>query len=291
MADQPIPQTVKKDTSNNPLAAYFRQPKIYIRLPSEGKFYPQDALDSSVNGEYAVYAMTAKDELMFKTPDALMNGQATVEVIKSCIPAIKKPWFMPSIDVDAVLIAIRVATYGEKMEVGANCPACSHANDYHLNLVSYIENLAHFHYEDKIQIGPLTVYIKPYTYQEATKAALKSLEQQKIFAIVNDESLSDETKIEKFGESFVKLTELTVDIVANSIIRIDTPEGSVEDKSMILEFIQNSPKEVFSTINEHVTSMKDRIELKVNDVECGECGHKFDMPVTMDQASFFGKGS
>ena len=32
--------------------------------------------------------MTAKDEMMFKTPDALLNGQATVDVIQSCIPAI-----------------------------------------------------------------------------------------------------------------------------------------------------------------------------------------------------------
>jgi hypothetical protein len=35
--------------------------------------------------------MTAKDELMFKTPDALLNGQSTVEVVKSCIPAIQDP--------------------------------------------------------------------------------------------------------------------------------------------------------------------------------------------------------
>jgi hypothetical protein len=287
MAEQAIPQMPK----TNPLSAYFRQPKIYIRLPSGGKFYPPDALDVSVNNEYAVYAMTAKDELMFKTPDALMNGQATVEVIKSCVPAIKKPWAMPSIDVDAVLIAIRVATYGEKMEVAATCPSCSHVNDYHLNLVSYIESVSQFNYNDTIQIGPLTIHIKPYTYQEATKTALKSLEQQKIFQIVNDENMSDETKIEKFGESFVKLTELTVDVVANSVIQIDTPEGSVNDKAMILEFIQNSPKEVFSAINDHVTSMKDKIELKVNGVECGECSHKFDMPVTMDQTNFFVKGS
>ena len=29
------------------------------------------------------------DEITFKTPDALLNGQATVDVIQSCIPNIK----------------------------------------------------------------------------------------------------------------------------------------------------------------------------------------------------------
>jgi hypothetical protein len=106
------------------LSNWYRQPKIYIRLPSKGEYYAKDALDISTTGDYAVYAMTAKDELMFKTPDALLNGQSTVEVLKSCIPAIQDPWKMPSIDVDAALVAVRIATYGEKMEVSTNCPSC-----------------------------------------------------------------------------------------------------------------------------------------------------------------------
>lgn len=281
----------KQVAGNNPLAAYFRQPKIYIKLPSEGKFYPADALDVSVNGEYAVYAMTAKDELMFKTPDALMNGQSTVEVIKSCIPAIKQPWKMPSIDLDAALIAIRVATYGEKMEVSTNCPACAHQNDYDLNLVQYLDGYQGFRYVDHIEVGPLVVYIKPYSYQESTKIALKTLEQQKIFQIVNDDKLSDADKISKFGESFVKLTELTVDVIADSITKIVSPEGEVTDHNMIQEFIRNAPKDVFDVINNHIVGMKEKIELKVSGVTCEECNHVFEMPVTMDQASFFGKGS
>jgi hypothetical protein len=280
-----------KPTVSNPLAAYFRQPKIYIKLPSEGKFYPPGSLDNSQNGEYAVYAMTAKDELMMKTPDALMNGQSTVEVIKSCIPSIKDPWNMPNIDIDAVLIAIRVATYGEKMDVGVNCPSCSEHNDYSLNLVSYLDGYQGFTYNDTIDIGPLVVHIKPYNYKETTKIALKTLEQQKIFTIVNNDDLSDSEKIDKFGESFIKLTELTVDVIAETVIQIDTPEGSVNDRLQIKEFIQNAPKDVFDAINNHVIAMKDKIELKINGVKCEHCEHEFEMPVTMDQSSFFGKGS
>ena len=70
----------------NPLSGYYRQPKIYIRLPSGGEYYPEGALDVSENGDYPVFAMTAKDELMLKTPDALLSGESTVEVIKSCVP-------------------------------------------------------------------------------------------------------------------------------------------------------------------------------------------------------------
>ena len=90
--------------SNNPLKKYFRQPKIFVKLPSQGDYYPAGALDKSTTGEYAVYAMTAKDELLFKTPDALLSGQSTVELIKSCIPAITNPWAMPNIDLDFMIL-------------------------------------------------------------------------------------------------------------------------------------------------------------------------------------------
>lgn len=275
----------------NLLANYFRQPKLYLKLPSRGRFYPQAALDKSEIDEYAVYAMTAKDELMLKTPDALMNGSATVEVIKSCVPSIKNPWQMPSIDLDAVLIAIRIATYGEGMDVSSTCPECGHINDYVMNLVNYLDETTRFEYRDTIQVGPLVVHIKPYTYQEVTKTAIKTLEQQKIFNIVNDETMPDEEKIEKFGESFVKLTQLTVDIVVGCINSIETPEGSVDDKEMIQEFISNASSDVFKAISEHVNGMRDQMSLKAQGVKCTECEHEWDVEVAMDQANFFGVGS
>ena len=74
----------------NPLSKYFRQPKLYIQIPSRGKYYQQGSIEYPENGELEVYSMTAKDELVFKTPDALLNGQATVDVIQSCIQKNKK---------------------------------------------------------------------------------------------------------------------------------------------------------------------------------------------------------
>lgn len=271
----------------NPLAGYFRQPKIYIRLPSQGKFYAEGSLDASENGEYPVFAMTAKDELMFKTPDALLSGQSTVEVIKSCIPAITDPWKMPSIDLDTALIAIRIATYGENMEISTTCPSCETENTYEMNLVEWLTSIGRFNYQETLPVDQLTLHIRPYSYQEITKTNLKSFEQQRIFNVINDDNLSDEQKVEMFGKSFVKLTELTVDIIAGCIRQIDTPEGSVTDQQMIKEFIDNSPKEVFDSISNHVSSMKDKIELKPLNAKCSNCSHEFIVPITIDQSNFF----
>lgn len=278
---------VTVNQKKNPLAGFFRQPKIYVSLPSKGKFYPAGALDVSTDGQYPVYAMTAKDELMFKTPDALLTGQSTVELIKSCIPAILDPWVMPAIDLDFALIAIRIATYGDKMEVGCNCPYCNAENSFDVNLLGWFSRFENFQYVDTVNVDPLLVHIRPYSYRELTKTSIKTMEQQRIFQVINDDKMSDEEKLDKFGKSFVKLTELTVDIIADCITQIDTPDGSVTDQSMIKEFINNCTKDVFDGISGHITSMKEQVDLKSQNVACTECGKEFDLPISMDQSNFF----
>jgi hypothetical protein len=282
MSDQVIPQ--KK---NNPLSGFYRQPKIYIKLPSSGRFYPEGSLDLSSTGDYPVFAMTAKDELMFKTPDALLSGQSTVEVIKSCIPAILDPWRMPSIDLDVCLIAIRIATYGDNMELTSECPSCKSENEYDINLSNWLEKFVNFQYRELINHEELKLYVRPYTYQEVNKNTIKTFEQQRIFSIVNDENISDEEKIDKFSKSFVKLTELTVDIVAGCISKIETPTGSTDDHEFIMEFINNCPRDIFDKISQHITDIKETIELKPQDVVCTHCNTEYILPITMDQSNFF----
>ena len=276
---------------HNPLAQWFRQPKIYIQLPSKGKFYPTGSLDVSVNDEYAVYAMTAKDELMLKTPDALMSGQSTVEVIKSCVPSIVNPWEMPSVDVDAVLLSIRVATYGENMEVSTNCPSCKEENTYNVNLLNWLSKLRNFNFSEIIDASPLTIHIKPYSYKELSDTGLKSFEQQRLLSIINDENITDSEKIEKFNESFVKLTELTVNTLAKCVWKIDTPDGEITDKDFITEFVEDAPKEVFDKISTQLSNIKEQMGFGNQEVTCTHCNHEFTMPIELDQSSFFVKGS
>ena len=72
------------EQQSNPLKKYYRQPKQFVKLPSNYRFYTEGSISVPESREVAVYPMTAKDEMMFKTPDALLNGQATVDVIQSC---------------------------------------------------------------------------------------------------------------------------------------------------------------------------------------------------------------
>ena len=101
---------------SNPLINAYRKPTLYINLPSGGKYY-NPAPKLSVDKELAVYAMTARDELITKTPDALFNGEASVSLIESCCPDIPNPRQIPVNDLMVIMLAIRQASYGTEIEV------------------------------------------------------------------------------------------------------------------------------------------------------------------------------
>jgi hypothetical protein len=194
---------------------------------------------------------------------------------------------MPSIDLDFLLIAIRIATYGDKMEVNANCPHCSAENSYDMDLNLWFQKFAHFNYNEEIDVDPLRIFVRPYSYLEITKTSIKTIEQQRIFNIINDEKMSDEEKVDRFGKSFVKITQLTVDVIAECISRIVAPEGEVTDKDQIKEFINNCSKDIFDKISNHISQIREELELKAVNVSCQDCKEVFDVPITMDQANFF----
>ena len=278
---------------SNPLQKYFRQPKLYISLPSKGKFYPNGAYESTESGELPVFSMTAKDELTFKTPDALLNGQATVDVIQSCIPNIKNAWMMPSIDLDACLIAIRMATYGEEMGITIKKPVTGEETEMNVDLRGIMDNFSDAEYIDSITVGDMIVGLRPLTYKEFTQNALKTFEEQRIFNIVNDETVEDEAKLQAFTNSFVKLTALTVNMISTGITSIQVGDEVVDDRKHIDEFIANADKQFFNSITEHLNSQKESFSVKPltvtstpEDIELGVPA-TYDVPITFDQSNFF----
>jgi len=230
----------------NPLSGYMRQPKIYITLPSGGNFWTPGSLEMTETGEFPVYSMTARDELLFKTPDALLNGQSVVDVIQSCMPNIKNAWDCPTIDLDTILIAIRLATYGDKMPFAHKIPVINEEVEYELDLKILLNQQQANHWVEQVVINPdFIIFVKPLTYKHLTQTSIKGFETSRIMSMVNDESIPEEKKLEMFGTSFRNLTKVTIDLTADSIYKIVTPDGEVTNAKFISEFVHNADKEIF----------------------------------------------
>jgi len=283
------------NSQTNPLSMYMRQPKIYIRLPSGGNYWPAGSLDISENGEYPVYSMTAKDELLLKVPDALMNGQAVTDVIQHCIPNIKNAWHVPAIDLDVVLIAIRLATYGEIMNVPVTV-GDSLQLDYQVDLRVVMDQLLNqVSWDPIVPISDeLTVFVKPVDYMSITKSAIQSFETEKIIQMVNNDKISEEDKVKLFQESFKKISDATLGSVSGSISRIDSNNGSTDNAQHIREFVDNIDKEIFNKIQTHLEILRDKNAIKPMKVavteemkEHGVTDETIEIPITFDPSTFF----
>jgi len=287
-----IPQ---QKTAPNPLVGMMRQPKIYIRLPSGGNFWPEGSIVMPENGEFPVYSMTAKDELALKIPDALMNGQAVVDVIQNCMPNIKNAWECPNLDMDVILIAIRIATYGEFMTVPINIAEFS--SEYQADLRQVLDQLQNqISWTSEVLINEdLTVYVRPINYKTMTSSALQTFETQKIIQLINDDSYSEEEKLKVFKESFNKLNQLTIGVINDSVYHIESSQGATSDPKFISEFLNNTDKEIFDAIKNHIGAMRENNTVKPMTIDtteemraAGVTIDKVEIPIQFDPAHFFG---
>jgi hypothetical protein len=271
----------------NPLRQFFRQPAIYLRLPSNGHYWDDNSLDYPSNRELPVYPMTAIDEITYRTPDALYSGQAVVNVIQSCIPSIKNAWKMPVIDLNAVLVAIRIASYGHDMDIITTCPACNTDAEFTLDLRTVLDKLKSGDFDQQLTHGDLQITFRPITYQNQNDSNQNQFEQQKRIQMIQVSDLADDEKIKELNVSLQKITELTIEALKWSIASIRTPQALVTEPEYIHEFITNCDRSVFNSIKDHIINLRQTSELDPLDVECPTCHHKYKQQLTMDQTSFF----
>lgn len=278
------------EATSNPLSKYFRQPQIYIKLPSGGEWWPAGSLDLPVNKEIPIYAMTAKDELSLKTPDALMNGQATVDIIQSCVPAVKNAWHTPSVDIDALLIAIRQATYGNRMEIVSVCPHCSAKNENAVDLSVIQHNLSCPDFKTPVSVEGLEVYLKPQSFFDINQRGIKNYEEQRLLSIVSSEELSETEKLEKFNALFKNVLNLTVAQMAMNVGGIKTPEGIVENRQFLNEFFANCDRPIWNAVRDRIANINETSSLKNIPITCDNdaCLKEYSSPLQFELTNFFG---
>jgi hypothetical protein len=106
--------------------------------------------------------------------------------------------------------------------------------------------------------------------------------------------MEDEEKLNRFNQSFKKLTDINIGMVSQCIVKISTPEGEVTDPAFIKEFIDNADREFFTKIVKHLETQRDRFALPPFKIQTTEeeqsegAPAEFEVPITLDASNFFG---
>jgi len=278
--------------SNNPLAKYYRTAKIYTLLPSMGKFYDDGVVDLPENSEVAVFPMTAKDEMIMKNPDALLNGEAVAQVIKSCVPAVNSPRQLVSNDIDALLIARQGATNGDDLEVTTPCPNCSEEVGGIASIEAALQSMTVLEeaYSFDTNNG-LTFQIKPFSYESTVKAGITNFQSTR--SLQSLQNIDDELEqLKAFNSSFMQIAALNFDLICDSVASIrgmddDGEAFVVTNREVIREFLENSENSVGKQIEESIAKVNNIGVNKNILLECESCQHQFEHEIGFDPVNFF----
>jgi len=286
-------------SQTNPLEKFFRQPKFNLRLPSGGRWYPKGALQLNDDGTVPVFAMTAKDDMLFKNGELLLERQSTLDLLQSCIPAVKQPEFMPSLDLDACLLAIRKATYGDELKMTVIVPVLKTARTI---ILAISDILASQGTADKFDPdltieaddgSTMQIKIKPIPLNALLNSTKSVIAQNDIFKTADSEKFTDEQKIEKINNAFRLIDKISTDMVLESIETLTAESQIITSSTAIRSFLQNCDAAFFNAIKEHIENQKDAVGLKPVIVKCTDdekalgAPDQFDVEVKFDNVEFF----
>ena len=269
----------------NILEKYQRQPKIYIDLPSKGRWYPPGAVLKPE--ELPVYSMTASDEISTKTPDALFSGNTTVNIIQNCVPEIKNAWDVPATDIYTILSAIRMASYGDSMEINSACEECTEENTYSVNLQTIIDYFINQEFIEECRVDNITFELSPLSYKAFNNINKINYKLQRQIAQVIPSIEDEEEQGKELQKIYDQLSELKFESVCSTIVSVTLDEEKESNYNNILNFLKNSEKEFYNSVEEIVIKNNNAWGIPQTDVVCAACDHKYKLDLEIDYSNFF----
>ena len=260
-------------TNTNPLLASLQNiPGETFRLPSYGLFYKNGELDENVkNGEVHVYPMKTVDELIMKSPDKILTGKAIDEVFARCIPDIKKPDQILANDVEYLMAALRVVSYGEMAEISTK-HSCKDAKEH-----SYTINIRDILREAR-SVDPTSLNTRYTLNLDGYTLTIRPPLYKSVVALY--QSFSDEF-LQNSSES-----DIATKLVQNLAEMVESVNGHT-DAANIVEWLAAIKAGWVNKIAEFTRASSNWGIEYVRAVKCKDCGEMMQISVPTNPITFF----
>ena len=273
------------------LQSYKRQPKLFIDLPSNGAYYDDTIIEDAKYTQIPVFGMNAMDEILFKTPDALFTGEATAEVVKSCIPSILDPWKIVGFDIDYILLAIRIATYGDDMQVSTTCPKCETETESMLSLTNMIGAYSQFDVSHKFELDELTFHLRPLSYKEMTDFSIENYtyERQQI-QIASNTTMDNKEKDTLIKQLYDQSETMNLRVALTYIKSVGNSVESETNLDIITAFVTENDAKFYNELKENIFELSNRWKVPNTQCKCSneECNWNYETKIDLDYSNFFG---
>lgn len=281
----------------NPLQPYFRKPQVYITLPSQGRWYNRQDITLTADNELAIYGMTARDDVLLNTPDAMLNGEALKKVIANCVPDVHNIEALVTPDLEAIFVAMKLASGDGTMEITRTCPKCGHESTWDLQCQPILDGQTIIdHLDGYVTLDEqLEVHVKPYDYRQRSLFIQREYHEER--AIRQWESLNPESddlqKAQVTAQAIDNISRLTIDLVAASIVQVKIISSGevVTEPQYIREWLAGASRTQAEAIIAAVDQLNKCGPNKDIPVQCTSCQHQWQDSVSYDPISFFVKRS
>jgi len=235
--------------------------------------------------------MTARDEILLKTPDALMNGLAMVEIFQSCCPVIKDGWAMPKVDVDALLIGIRIASYGQNLDIDSVCPHCKNVNRFGFDLTKRLEQIKSPNFDKTLQFKDMLIKFKPNIYFNTNRENTASYHEEKLRQVVERSDLTNDEKIQYMTEYAKKMLDSSLLSLSTQTEFIQLDDGlKVNEHEFLKEFYDNIDGDSIRIITDFIAGLYKEVEIPPINFKCQECTKEYKSEFEFDYSNFFVRG-
>lgn len=285
------------------LKKYYRKPKAFIQLPTQGLLYDLQE-DGSMMGEVGVMPMTMLNHLTANNPESLINGHVLEELVRDCTTIQNvEARNMYKCDIDALVMGIRMVSVDDTLDVSVSCPKCEKETDFGIDLKGMLAEMSvHETIPYDLEVEELVLKIVPTTLNSSinTEQAFfqdaKNIDQIRTMMeeLRKDDDVSDEDVMEKVKSIYEiqhNMTETTIQLYADAILYVATPEENVYDRKEIYELVKGLSDSDHTRLKDKVRQVSEIGIPRKQSFTCSHCEHKYDAPVELNPTDFFGNGS
>lgn len=278
---------------NNPLQKFYRSIKFYTKLPSGTDYYTDDVITFSESGEVGIRPMTSMDELLFKNPDALLNGEAMKNTLLSCVEGLHRPEALLNADAEALLLCIRHASYADANELSLICPKCNHQNTYAVDLQNIVETrMQEIHGSYDIELNQLIVTVRPYTLKNSISSSLKHFKQKNLARQMSEQK-TEEERLKILSASITELSKMNTDLLIDSIVSISDGHeinviNNTDMRPFIVDYLKNAETAEINKIHEKLKEINQIGIDSTFEAKCQKdgCGHEWTIEADFNPINF-----
>jgi len=279
--------------SDNPLENYFRTKEIYIKLPTEGRYFTKP-VKFNLDGELGIMPLTAKDETLLKIPDTLFSGEALYTIVKSVAPDIEDPYEITIPDLDVILLATRSVSYGGKMGMLGTCPHCKTSEEYEIDIKNLLALIKSTPKDVEVEIQGLKIKMKPNTARVITAMGISQIQSEQLAMRMAKQDKNDIENMDIFRKAFEdtinSVAAAEIAIIADGIEYVTMPDGQqISNMQHIVDWLSNTNSNMLTTLRKFVKEQNFNGMPETLKFTCGneECGKEFETLLDINPTFFF----